>query len=277
MTRFFDGKQFVRRKETQLIKEIEKLKNKGINPKLVSILIGNDGLSVTYLKMKKAFAKRMGLDLEIQNMKHEATKTDVVKLIQKLNKIRDVHGVMIQLPLPVKYSKKDREIIINTIALDKDIDGMKDDSPFIAPVALAVLGAFDQALKVVLRKPSTSVLLNALVVGSKGFEGKKILEALREKGFMAKGVDKETKNLKLNTKKADVIVSATGVTNLIKTNMVKSGVALIDVGSPKGDVEKKAYEKASFVSPVPGGVGPLTIMFLMDNLVKGCKNLQNVS
>ena len=263
-----------KQKEAQLAKEIKNLRSKRINPKLVSILMGDNKSSVIYLKMKKAAAKRVGIDLEVRSIKYEAGIEDVIDLIQKLNKNKNVHGVMVQLPLPKSFSSRARKKIINVILPQKDVDGMRParagggDSPFIAPTVQAVLGAFDQALKVVLRKSSTSVSLKVLVVGAKGFEGRRILEALREKGFRAKGIDLETKDLKGETRNADIIISVTGTPGIIKKDMVKNKVALIDVGSPKGDIEKAAYKKASFVSGVPGGIGPLTISFLLKNLVE---------
>lgn len=269
MTRFFNGKELARQKETGLTKEIKELGNKGIKPKLVSILVGDDPSGKLYLRLKKEAAERVGIELVIKNFPSSIRTNELIHWYKIMGKDVAVNGLMLQLPLPEKFSKEDRNEIINSIDSKKDVDGMRSDSPFVAPVVLAVGTAFEEALNLIpLKTPS----LKVVVVGHKGFEGGKIYRALQDWdlkwNFSVEGVDIGTQNAGRKTRDADILISATGKPNLIKSDMVKDGVVLIDVGSPKGDIDKKAYKKTSFVSPVPGGIGPLTVTYLMQNLVE---------
>ena len=116
--------------------------------------------------------------------------------------------------------------------------------------------------------------MKTVVVGAKGFEGVKIIRVLQEMGYEVEGVDVATKNIKLKTKNADIIISVTGSPGLIEPDMIKDGAAVIDVGFPEGDIDKEVYKKAAFVSPVPGGIGPVTISMLLENLVEAAKGIE---
>lgn len=276
MTIVFNGKKVALEKLEELKGEVGKLKKKEVTPKLVSILVGNDKGSELYLSLKKKAAEKIGAELEISKFQVSEPVNQLIKLIEELNRDKGVHGVMIQLPLPknIKHKTKD---LIKLIDPKKDVDGMSEDGFYVAPVVKAVRYAMGKAenimrltygdgpCKVGYRPVSDKVV----VVGASGFVGRKIvkeLEKLKDVKYQVIRVNSKTVNLKLKTKSADVLISTTGSEGLIKADMVKDGVILIDVGSPKGDVEEKAYEKASFVSPVPGGVGPLTVYFLLENL-----------
>ena len=271
MTVIFDGKTFASAKQNFLREEVNKLKKKGILPKLVSILVGRDPASDLYLKLKKKAATEIGAEVEIVRYKDDIHISELVHEIKKFNNNKTVSGIMVQLPLPKNFSKKDRDKIINAISKSKDVDGLREDSPYITPTVKAVLLTIDEAIARVypLRKrginPNT---IKVVVVGAKGFEGEKIHNVLKKNRYKVDGLDKETKDLKSKTLDADILISATGVPGLIKKDMVKEGVIIIDIGAPNGDIEKDAYAKAAFVSPVPGGVGPVTIFCLLENLVK---------
>lgn len=144
---------------------------------------------------------------------------------------------------------------------------MRDESEFVAPVVKAVLYAIKSIGEDVVFKENTGFV----VVGAQGFVGKKILRTLEDMGFRVSGVDLETDNKDLVIKKADVIISATGTKDVVKKEMVKQGAFLIDVGSPHPEFEKEAIKKAVFVTPVPGGIGPLTIEYLIENLIIAAK------
>ena len=266
MTVIFDGRDFARKKEDLLKKKVRNLPPSLI-PKLVSIIVGKDPASVLYVSLKKKAAERIGCKLLVVSLRSDILKSELKLGIEKYNKEKTVHGIMIQLPLPDSFSKKERDEIVNSISIEKDVDGLSDKSSFLTPTVKAVLEILRQAAMNVDYHPK----MKALVVGHSGFEGKKIFKVLRDMDYDVEGADTRTKNLKIKTLKADILVSATGVPDLIKANMIKKGVVLIDVGSPKGDVEKSAYTKASFVSPVPGGVGPVTISCLLENLVKSAQ------
>jgi len=269
-TIIFNGRAFADEKEKELKKKVEKIKKKGITPKLVAIVIGNYPASEMYVNMKKRVAARVGCNLMIVKLsKNTSTMNNklrlrVIRLIREINLDKSIHGIMLQLPLPENFSKEDRDKIIKSIAKEKDVDGMRDDSPYLSPVVKAVIYALKDASTML---PLRDNLCKVIVVGYTGFEGKKIHRTLKEMNYDVVGVDIKTPDLKVNTLSADILISVTGVRNLIEKSMVKKGCVLIDVGAPDGDIDRGAYEKASFVSPVPGGIGPVTIISLLENLV----------
>ncbi len=298
MAVIFDGKAFAGAQLIKLSKDVSKLKEKGIIPKLVVVQVGKNQASTIFVNEKRKAAEKIGIQLEVRSVKFEARKEEIAIIIKNLNKDLSVHGVMIQLPLPKTFSKEDRDRIINAIDPKKDVDGMRDDSPFVAPVVRAVLSVIKEA-KVnnvpsqtrlstfgVARRPLKDHPCKIVVVGAKGFVGKKILNELRSENlpeqagqevrinFDLIGVDMEIKDLKSKIKRAGVLISATGQEGLIKGDMVKPGAVVIDVGSPKGDVvTDEVAKKVNFISPVPGGVGPLTVLYLLENTVQAVKKL----
>ena len=274
MTIVFDGREFAKHKELGLKDKVTSLRDKGKIPKLVSIIVGTDAASVMYVNLKKKAAERIGCELLVVNCKQESSKKEIKEIIQKYNEENHVNGVMVQLPLPKNFPKEDRDEILNSIAPEKDVDGLREDSKFTAPTAKAVVEVLVEALKS--KNKSVMETLEVAVVGASGMEGMRIVKALKSDERIKALVNKlqvvelnsKTNNLQLTTYDCDVIISVTGVPDLIKADMVKDGAVLIDVGAPSGDIEKKAYEKASFVSPVPGGVGPVTVNCLLENLVE---------
>lgn len=263
MTEIFDGKAYAEKKLKVLSYKANRLLKKGVKPKLVSILVGDNPGSLLYLKLKKKAAERIGAEVEIVKLPANVAMNRFIATIRLANEEKSVHGVMIQLPLPRKFSEKDRRQVIDSIAKEKDVDGLRDDSSFMTPTVKAVLAALYEAKSYISPKKQARVL----VVGYTGFEGTKIYKKLKKLGYIVEGADINTKNLKLKTKSADVIISVTGVADLIKSDMVKNRLVLIDVGAPGGDIAKDAYNKASFVSPIPGGIGPVTISCLLENLI----------
>jgi len=269
MTHIFDGKAFAKDKEELIRDQVNRLIKKGIRPKLVSILVGEDPASVLYVNLKKRAAERIGAEVEVISLSLSSSISvkEIQKTIEQFNNDNNVHGIMVQLPLPWNFSGKDRDEIINTIAKEKDVDGLREDSPYAHPTAKAVLEVLEYAKNV--SKPSLKEEdLRIAVVGASGMVGRPLLREFKRKGFDAVGYNTKTINWQERIKEKDVVISATGVPDLIKESMVRDGVVLIDVGSPNGDIEKRTYEKASFISPVPGGVGPVTVSCLLENLVE---------
>jgi methylenetetrahydrofolate dehydrogenase (NADP+)/methenyltetrahydrofolate cyclohydrolase len=265
-TIIFDGKAFAEKKEKELVSKVKKLKRKGIAPKLVSILIGDDPASAMYMGMKKRVARRIGCKLAVIGLKQSAKKSEIIKKIKYCNSDRLVHGTMIQLPLPGDFTKKDRSEIINSIVKKKAVEGLQDDSQYLTPTVKSVLYVLKEASQYIVRRNA-----KVLIVGYTGFEGAKIYKVLQEMEYEVDGADLKTKDLREKTKKADILISVTGSSGIIKEDMVKEGVVIIDVGAPKGDVVKdEIMSKASFFSPVPGGIGPVTIVSLFENLVEAC-------
>lgn len=264
MAIIFSGKQAAIEREKKLKRSVRKLMKDDITPKLVSLILGNDPKGKQYLSLKKKAAERIGAKLEILRLPASESVDSLIGLIRKLNTNENVHGIMLQLPLPSIFSEKDRDEIIHEIVKDKDIDGMRDDSMYLAPVVKSVLRVLSDAYKYTNYDRGARMV----VVGADGFVGKKLIAILRRLGYKVKGVDENVKKLSFVTKSADILISATGVSGLINKNMVKEGAVVVDVGSPSGDVdEKEVKSKAKFLSPVPGGVGPLTIIYLLENLV----------
>jgi methylenetetrahydrofolate dehydrogenase (NADP+) / methenyltetrahydrofolate cyclohydrolase len=263
----FDGCAFAANKEQELKKEVVKLKKKGITPKLVSILVGNDPASHLYVNLKEKAAKRIGCKLEIIHFPEDTPMIRIIGVVKRMGSNNKVHGIMVQLPLPDNFSEKDRDEIINSISKEKDVDGLREDSPYLTPTVKSVLFALKQASENIVR-PNTKVL----VVGYSGFEGEKIYKVLSEMGYDVEGANSKTKDFEFKTRNADILISATGSSGIIKGNMIKDGAIVIDVGAPRGDVIKReVIGKASFLSPVPGGIGPVTIVSLLENLVYSCK------
>ncbi len=277
MTTIFDGRAFRDEKERLLsIRVIDLFTEKDVTPKLVSIIVGEDPASIMYVNLKKKAGERIGAEVDIIVLPEEATKKAVITTIESFNKLPDVNGIMIQLPLPKNFSKEDRNEIINSIDPNKDVDGLRVDSKFTPPTAKAVLEIFKEALKVV---PVKVQSYKVAVVGASGFIGQQIVRALKKenielgiKELELAEANSKTQNLQLITYNSDVVIGVVGKDGLIKADMIKDGAILIDVGAPNGDIEMAAYEKASFVSPVPGGVGPVTISCLLENLVLAAEN-----
>lgn len=266
----FDGREFAKKKEELLKRKVEVLRQKGITPKLVSILVGDDPASALYVSLKKKAAERIGAELQIISLSSSTSGEEIREKINEYSNDKKTHGIMVQLPLP-KEIVNSKLSIINSIASNKDIDGLREESPFVPATVKAVLSILDEAASV-LNLDLDSKLFT--VVGSEGMVGSRLISALAARGQKVEKVDIGTTELTAKLLKADILVSATGVPGLIKGDMVKEGAVVIDVGSPKGDVAfDEVSEKASFITPVPGGVGPVTIVSLLENLIYSASKL----
>jgi methylenetetrahydrofolate dehydrogenase (NADP+)/methenyltetrahydrofolate cyclohydrolase len=216
------------------------------------------------LSLKKKAAERIGAEVEVVSLNQNLSTEEIKKQIKDLNSNSETYGIMVQLPLPNSYSKGERDEIVNSIAKEKDVDGMREDSPFLTPVVKAVLEVIKEASEFLPVDREAKVV----VVGATGFEGKKIMKILTEMGYQVEGADSKTENLNLKTSGADILISATGQVGLIAGEMMKNGAVVIDVGSPKGDVRtEEVIDKVAYLSPVPGGIGPVTITMLLENLI----------
>ena len=258
----FDGKAFSETKKEELKIVINGLRSRGTIPHLASILIGNDPASRLYVGLKKKAAEALGAELDPYYLPESVKLSDILMLIDSLNTDNNVQGIMIQLPIPGELGKCKNEII-KAIGSQKDIDGLRSDSPFIHPTSKAAIDILHEAeneLKIV--KKGT-----VAVVGSTGMVGAPLVKELKNEGYKVLECDRETKDLGEQTSQADIVISATGNPGLIMGDMVKDGAILIDVGSPKGDFSPVALDKSSFFTPVPGGVGPVTIACLLENLI----------
>ncbi len=273
MTFIFDGRTYFSQKIEKLKEKISKFELKS-SPSLVSILVLPDKSSLFYTNLKGKVLEDLGGKLSVYKFDKKVSKEELSDLIERLNKAGDVHGVMIQLPLPSYFSVEDRGFLVNKIDPAKDVDGMGCDSFFENPAARAVLEVINYATDIV-RLPLKDSPLKVAVLGSSGFEGGKIVGLLEKRGFDVVGIDKESVSNRKLIKTADVVVSATGSPGVVRACNIKEGAIVIDLGYPKPDVKKDVVGKAAFLSPVPGGVGPLTIYFLMENLYKAFENKNN--
>jgi methylenetetrahydrofolate dehydrogenase (NADP+)/methenyltetrahydrofolate cyclohydrolase len=261
----FDGRRFADKKERELKKEVSKLRKNGITPKLVSILIGDNPASVLYTSLKQKAAQRIGAKAQVISLSLRTSPNKIKKMIEQCNNNPTVHGIMVQLPLP-KNLKSQTQEILNTIAPQKDVDGLRTDSNFVPATVEAVLQIIKQA-------PLKDSPCKVVVVGAEGMVGRALVRELRIMNYELREADINTKDLESLTKTADILVSATGKPGIIKSDMVKEGTVVIDVGSPKGDIDfNEIAKRASFITPVPGGVGPVTIVSLLENLLIATRN-----
>jgi methylenetetrahydrofolate dehydrogenase (NADP+)/methenyltetrahydrofolate cyclohydrolase len=271
MTIVFDGKSFAAQKEQSLRVKIQSLKAKGIVPGLVSIVVGDNPASLLYTRLKKKAAERVGIEFETVGFGSNISVEKITDLISRNNVNPHVQGIMVQMPLPNNL-KKYSEMIVDAILPERDVDGLRKGSPFVHATSRAVIEIIGEAERC-LRISSGAESLKVVVVGATGMVGRPLVRELGRLGFGVTGCDINTPNLGKETIKGDILVSATGKAGLITADMIKGGAIVIDVGSPKGDVEPSVSAKASFITPVPGGVGPVTISCLLENLVEACYNM----
>lgn len=265
-TIIFDGGKFAAKKEITLSNRVLGLKTREVYPKLASILISKDPASQLYVSLKKKAAERIGAEVDIYLIKENSKPEDLILLIKTLNVDKSVHGIMIQMPIPGKMGNL-KDTIVSSIKPEKDVDGLRVDSPFLHPTSKAVMEIIEEAKKAI---PLRGNPCKVVVVGATGMVGTPLVRGLKKENYKVTECNTKTSNLKKETLQADILVSATGIPNIINRDMVKYGAVVIDVGSPKGDVDPTARLRAGFVTPVPGGVGPVTISCLLENLVSAC-------
>lgn len=256
----FDGRAFAQEK-------LDLIKDKVAGAKLAIIIVGDGPASKLYVSLKKKKAQELGIIADVHEFSSSAGYEEIRRLVEKLNNDKGVNGIMIQLPLPKRFKNETKEII-NHIDSQKDVDGLREDSSYLHPTSKAVIEILNQAkLTTNFQFPTT-----VCVVGARGMVGRPLVKELEELGYEVLACHSQTENLKEKCLQGDVVISATGKKNLITGDMVKDGVVLIDVGSPKGDIDPSAALRASFYTPVPGGVGPVTIACLLENLAEARYN-----
>lgn len=264
----FDGRKYADEKEASLAIRVLGLKTRGVYPKLASILIGNNPSGLAYLELKKKAAESIGAEADIYLIKENTNLDDLLLLIKTLNEDETVQGIMIQMPLPDSM-KSEEPKILSAILPEKDVDGLRSDSDFLHPTSKAIIEVLHFAEKGLSLKTGS---LKAVVVGATGMVGTPLVKELKKEGYGVIECNTKTKDLKSETLKGDVLISVTGKPGIITFDMIKKGAIVIDVGYPKGDIDMESFKgkdpKAiSFLSPVPGGVGPVTITCLLENLI----------
>lgn len=271
-----DGKNLSQSIKEELKNEVAQLKSKGIEPSLAVILVGDDAPSHTYVNNKAKACEYCGIKSLLYKLEANTTQNELLALINTLNFDESVHGILVQLPLPKHINKA---VILESISPRKDVDGFH---PF--NVGLLATGYESTLLPCtplgvikLLKAYNVEVEgLNAVVIGASNIVGRPMATMLLNLGATVTVCHIKTRDLSLYTKEADLIIVAAGCVNLLKADMVKEGVIVVDVGINRlengkltGDVDfEEVSKKASFISPVPGGVGAMTIAMLMSNTVK---------
>jgi methylenetetrahydrofolate dehydrogenase (NADP+)/methenyltetrahydrofolate cyclohydrolase len=275
MATIIDGKARARVIREGLKVEIAALKARGISPKLVVILAGDDPASHIYVNNKEKACKETGILSEIHRLPANTREEDLIKLVVKLNKDKSVHGIIVQLPLPEKISE---EKVTNSIDPGKDVDGLG-----VLNMGMLIKGEGDplisctpQGIIDLIKKTGIEIKgKNAVVIGRSNMVGKPAAILLLKEHATVTICHSRTADLKSVTSKADILVAAIGKPKMIKGDMIKMGSIVIDVGTTKtsegwaGDVDfNEAKDIAGYITPVPGGVGPMTIAMLLKNTVK---------
>jgi len=234
-------------------------------PNLAAILVGEDPASLLYTKAKEKKAKELGIGFKFYHFSGITSENEVLKLVEELGKNNRINGIIIQLPLPESF---DTEKILQSVSSNKDIDGFFSEN-FTPPTVLAIMEILKYYhLELIGRK--------VVIVGYGRLVGKPLAKLLEKQGIKP-FICTSNSDIVSETKDADVIISATGIPNLIKPEMVAEKAIVIDAGTAEskgkitGDLDSAVYEKASFYTPTPGGVGPVTVACLMRNLVEATK------
>jgi methylenetetrahydrofolate dehydrogenase (NADP+) / methenyltetrahydrofolate cyclohydrolase len=270
-----DGKKEAQLLRDEIKKEIEALKSKNNKvPGLTVILIGDFVPSQIYVKNKEKNAKEVGINSDVVRYAKDVSEQEVLKKIKELNNNEVVSGILVQLPLPPQINK---EKIINAINPLKDVDGFHPinvgnlSSGYDTTVPCTPLGCLILIKKI---EPNLSGK-HAVIIGRSNLNGKPMAQLLLKENCTVTIVHSKTKDLKTECLKADILVAAVGVPNLVKSDWVKKDSIVIDVGINKvgdkiiGDVEfETVKEKAKAITPVPGGVGPMTIACLLKNTLE---------
>ena len=283
-----DGKQIAADMRAELKKEIAKLKEDGIVPGLGVILVGDDPASRSYVTAKERTCEELGIFSDDNRLPEDVTQEDLLALVEKMNNDPKINGILVQLPLPKHLDEAE---VLLAISPDKDVDGFH-------PMNIGKMVAGQKAflpctphgvIKLLERAGVTIEGAHAVIVGRSNIVGKPLANMLIQKAPGGNATvtvcHTRTKDLAYHTLQADIIIAAAGRPNTITADMVKDGAAVIDVGVNRvedatkkrgyrltGDVDFEAVkEKASVITPVPGGVGPMTITMLMYNTTESAK------
>jgi len=278
MANILDGKEVARITKEGLKGEVEELKKQGIFPKLAVIMVGEDPSSKIYVSNKSKAAEEIGVEYEEHLLKEDTEMSELLGLISELNERSDIHGILLQSPIPKHL---DINEAFRAISPAKDVDGFSPinvgklslgQDTFISCTPYGVIKLLEHYGIEIEGK-------NAVVIGRSNIVGKPMFQCLLNKDATVTICHRRTKNLEEFTKLADILVVAIGKAKFITSNMVKEGAIVIDVGINRneegkieGDVDfSEVSKKASYITPVPGGVGPMTIAMLMHNLVKAAR------
>lgn len=276
--RIIDGKSIAKELRESLAPRVAALKEQGITPGLTVIVVGDDPASAIYVRNKERACVKLGMNSQVLRFPTETTQEEILNTVRLLNQDDSVHGILVQLPLPPHI---DEQAVLRAIDPDKDVDGfhamnagrlMNGEPGFVACTPKGVMRLLEVSGVELDGK-------NAVVVGRSNIVGKPMALLLLQKNCTVTIAHSHTKDLAAVTRSADILVVAVGRAGFITGDMIKPGAAVMDVGINRvdgkvvGDVDfESAKEIASCITPVPGGVGAMTIAMLMENTVEAAEN-----
>lgn len=278
MPKILDGKELAQKIRSNLKIKVDELKLEGIHPKLAVIMVGEDPSSKIYVRNKSKACEEIGIEYEEFLLKDTIQMEELLKLIDTLNKRQDVHGILLQSPIP---NNLDINLAFKSIVPEKDVDGFNpvnvgrlclNQDGFVSCTPFGVMKLLEEYNIDVEGK-------NAVIIGRSNIVGKPMAQCLLNKNATITICHSKTKELDKITKTADILISAVGKPKFVKKNMVKEGAVVIDVGTNRledgklvGDVDfDEVAPITSYITKVPGGVGPMTIAMLMTNIVKAAE------
>lgn len=280
MATIIDGKELSKKIRGQVKEEVENLNKKGIHPKLAVIMVGEDPASKVYVRNKSKACNEAGIEYEEFILNENIEMDELLSVIETLNNREDIHGILLQSPIPKHL---DIYKAFETIAAKKDVDGFNpinigklelNRETFISCTPHGVIKMLEE-YNINLKGA------NVVVLGRSNIVGKPLVQCLLNKDATVTICHSKTKNIEEITRNADILISAIGKPKFVTANMVKENAVVIDVGINRletglvGDVDfEEVSKKASYITPVPGGVGPMTIAMLLQNVVIAAKGLE---
>ena len=278
MAIIIDGKELAKKIRANLKIECEELKNKQINPKLAVIMVGDDPASKVYVRNKSKACEEVGVEYKEYLLSSTTTQKKLIELIEKLNQDKTINGILLQSPIPANL---DINEAFRTISPQKDVDGFNpvnvgklvlNQDTFVSCTPYGIMKMFEEYNIDLTGK-------NVVILGRSNIVGKPLMHCCLNKNATVTVCHSKTQNLVQKAKEADILISAIGKAQFVTADMVKENAVVIDVGINRlengkitGDVDfENVKEKASYITPVPGGVGPMTIAMLMNNVIKATK------
>lgn len=273
-----NGKEVAKKIREELKEKVIELKEQGVKPKLAVIMVGNDRASAVYVRNKSIACNEIGIEYEEYLKDSNTTQEELISLIKELNNRDDVHGILLQSPIPDGLDIREA---FNTIDYRKDVDGFNPinvgklsigEDCFISCTPHGIIKMLEEYNIEIEGK-------RAVIIGRSNIVGKPLIQCLLNKNATVTICHSRTKNIKEITKEADILIAALGKPKFVTEDMVKDGAVVIDVGINRtedgklvGDVDfDNVSKKVSYITPVPGGVGPMTIAMLMYNVIKAAQ------
>ena len=274
MATIIDGKELSKKLKEQMKDRVAQMRQQGIVPKLVVVLVGNNSASEVYVRNKHKACGEVGIESEVIKMPEETTQQELLDVVKGLNEDQTVDGILVQLPLPGQINEK---VVLRSILPEKDVDGFH-------PVNVGLLSIGDDCYAPA--TPSGIIAMfkeygieiagkHCVIIGRSNIVGKPMAALLLRHNATVTVCHSKTPNLGELTRQADIVIVATGHRHTLTADMVKEGAVVIDVGMNRNELGKlcgdvdfdEVKEKASFITPVPGGVGPMTITELLENTI----------